>query len=164
MMKDVMIPEWVMWLPAVNASLNGVATVLLVRGWQLIHRGRRTAHKQTMLAAFGVSVAFLACYLTYHFALQHFTGSGSKKFEGVGLIRPIYFMILISHIVLAGFVPFLAGAAIWLGLKADKAERLGQTADWSRHRKVAKVTFPVWLYVSITGVVIYFLAYHWPSS
>ncbi len=164
MTNNALIPDWVMWLPAVNASLNGVATVLLVRGWRQIHRGQRVAHKRTMLAAFGVSVAFLACYLTYHFALQHFTGSGSKKFEGVGLIRPIYFMILISHIVLAGFVPFLAGAAIWLGLKADKAERLGQTADWSRHRKVAKVTFPVWLYVSITGVVIYFLAYHWPSS
>ena len=164
MMKDVMIPDWVMWLPAVNASLNGVATVLLVRGWLQIRRGQRVAHKQTMLAAFGVSVAFLACYLTYHFALQHFTGSGSKKFEGVGLIRPIYFTILISHIVLAGFVPFLAGAAIWLGLRADKAGMLGDAATWRRHRQVAKVTFPVWLYVSVTGVVIYFLAYHWPSS
>ena len=159
-----LIPDWVMWLPAVNAFLNGVATVLLVRGWQLIHRGQRVAHKQTMLAAFGVSVAFLACYLTYHFALQHYTGSGSKKFEGVGLIRPIYFTILISHIVLAGFVPFLAGAAIWLGLRADKAGMLGDAATWRRHRQVAKVTFPVWLYVSVTGVVIYFLAYHWPSS
>ena len=79
-MKDVMIPDWVMWLPAVNASLNGVATVLLVRGWRLIRRGQRVAHKQTMLAAFGVSVAFLACYLTYHFALQQYTGSVSKKF------------------------------------------------------------------------------------
>ena len=96
------IPDWVMWLPAVNATLNGVATVLLVRGWQWIRRGQRAAHKQTMLAAFGVSVAFLVCYLAYHFALQHFTGSGSKKFEGVGFIRPVYFMILISHIVLAG--------------------------------------------------------------
>lgn len=159
-----MIPDWVLWLPAVNASLNSAATVLLVHGWRLIRRGQRDAHKRTMLAAFGVSVAFLVCYLTYHFALQRYTGSGSKKFEGVGLIRPVYFTILISHIVLAGFVPFLAGAAIWLGLKSDKAERLGQTANWGRHRQVAKVTFPVWLYVSITGVVIYFLAYHWPSS
>ena len=158
------IPEWVMWLPPVNASLNGVATVLLVLGWQFIRRGQRAAHKQMMLTCFAVSVAFLACYLTYHFALQHYTGSGSKKFEGTGSIRPIYFTILISHIVLAGFVPFLAGAAIWLGLKADRSERLGQTANWSGHRRVAKVTFPVWLYVSITGVVIYFLAYHWPRS
>ena len=163
-MKHDMIPDWVMYLPAVNASLNGVATVLLVLGWQFIRRGQRAAHKQMMLTCFAVSVAFLACYLTYHFALQHYTGSGSKKFEGTGSIRPIYFTILISHIVLAGFVPFLAGAAIWLGLKADRSERLGQTANWSRHRRVAKVTFPVWLYVSITGVVIYFLAYHWPSS
>lgn len=164
MMKHDMLPDWVMWLPAVNASLNGVSTVLLMRGWQLIKRGQRVAHKQSMLAAFGVSVAFLACYLTYHFALQHYTGSGSKKFEGIGLIRPIYFTILISHIVLAGFVPFLAGAAIWLGLKAEKSERLGEMANWSGHRKVANVAFPVWLYVSITGVVIYFLAYHWPNT
>ncbi len=163
-MTDLPVPDWVMWLPIVNASLNGVATVLLVRGWKLIRGGQRVAHKQTMLAAFGVSAVFLACYLTYHFALLHFTGSGSKKFEGVGLIRPVYFTILLSHVVLAGFVPFLAGAAIWKGLKADRAERLGQPANWAAHRKIAKVTFPVWLYVSVTGVVIYFLAYHWPSS
>jgi protein SCO1/2/putative membrane protein len=164
MNEHVTIPDWVQCLPAVNATLNGIATVLLVWGWRQIKHGQRAAHKRAMLSAFGVSVAFLACYLTYHFALQHFTGSGSKKFEGVGLIRPIYFTILISHIVLAGFVPFLAGAAIWLGLKAERLERTGQTADWSRHRKVAKAAFPVWLYVSITGVVIYFLAYHWPSA
>lgn len=159
-----MPPDWVLWLPAVNAGLNSVATVLLVRGWQLIRRGQRDAHKRTMLAAFGVSIAFLVCYLTYHLALQHFTGSGSKKFEGVGIIRPVYFSILISHVVLAAFVPLLAGASIWLGLKAEKAARRGESANWSVHRKTAKVTFPVWLYVSVTGVVIYFLAYHWPVS
>ena len=158
------VPDWVLLLPAVNAALNGLATLLLVRGWQWIRRGERAAHKQTMLTAFGVSIAFLACYLVYHAALHHYTGSGSKKFEGVGFIRPVYFSILITHVVLAAFVPFLAGAAIWLGLKADRAERSGQPADWSRHRKVAKVAFPIWLYVSITGVVIYFLAYHWPTA
>lgn len=159
-----MTPDWVKLLPVVNAALNGLATLLLVRGWQQIRRGNRAAHKREMLTAFGVSIAFLVCYLVYHAALQHYTGSGSKKFEGVGFIRTVYFAILISHVVLAASVPFLAGAAIWLGLKADRQEQSGATANWGSHRKVAKVAFPIWLYVSITGVVIYFLAYHWPTG
>lgn len=158
------VPDWVLWLPPLNASLNGLATVLLLLGWWLIHRGKRNAHKRTMLGAFAVSAVFLACYLVYHAALQHYTGSGSKKFEGVGPIRLVYYSILISHVFLAFFVAVLAPLTIWKGLAADKAERLGQPADWSRHRKIAKVTFPIWVYVSVTGVVIYFLAYHWPSS
>lgn len=157
------VPDWVLWFPPVNASLNGLATVLLLLGWWLIRRGHRDAHKRTMQAAFGVSAVFLACYLTYHFALHHYTGSGSKKFEGVGLIRPIYYAILLTHVVLAFFVAVLAPLTIWKGLKADRAERLGQPANWAAHRRIAKVTFPIWVYVSVTGVVIYFLAYHWPS-
>lgn len=159
-----MAPDWVMWLPVVNASLNGVATILLLRGFQQIRAGQRAAHRKTMLTTFAVSAAFLACYLVYHAALQHFTGSGSKKFEGVGLIRPIYYTILISHVFLAAFVAVLVPVTLWKGLVADKAERLGQPSLWAKHRKLAKVTFPLWLYVSVTGVVIYFLAYHWPSS
>jgi uncharacterized membrane protein YozB (DUF420 family) len=159
----VNVPSWVTALPAVNATLNGVATALLVRGLLCIRRGQRDAHRRTMLTAFGVSVAFLTCYLAYHAGLQHYTGSGSKKFEGTGFIRPIYFTILISHVVLAAFVPFLAAAAIWLGLKADRSEKRGQVANWVAHRKIAKITFPVWLYVSITGVVIYLIGYHWPT-
>ncbi len=157
------LPSWVTALPAVNATLNGVATALLVRGLLCIRQGQRDAHRRTMLTAFGVSMAFLACYLTYHAGLQHYTGSGSKKFEGTGFIRPIYFTILITHVVLAAFVPFLAATAIWLGLKADRLENRGQVANWAAHRRVAKITFPVWLYVSITGVVIYLIGYHWPT-
>lgn len=159
-----MAPDWVTWLPALNATLNGLATVLLLRGWRQIRGGQRQAHKRTMLTAFAISAVFLACYLAYHFALNHYTGSGSKKFEGVGLIRPIYYSILLSHVLLAFFVAVLAPLTLWQGLKADKVEKLGQAANWATHRKIAKVTFPLWLYVSITGVVIYFLAYHWPSS
>lgn len=159
-----MAPDWVTWLPAVNASLNGVATLLLLRGWQQIRAGQRDAHRKTMLTAFAVSAAFLTCYLVYHAALQHYTGSGSKKFEAVGLIRPVYYSILISHVFLAFFVAVLVPVTLWKGLKAEKAEKLGQPSIWAKHRKIAKVTFPLWLYVSVTGVVIYFLAYHWPSS
>ena len=108
------------------------------------------------MSAFAVSAVFLACYLVYHAALQHYTGSGSKKFEGVGLIRPVYYSILISHVFLAFFVAVLVPVTLWLGLKAEKTERLGLPSIWAKHRKLAKVTFPLWLYVSVTGVVIYF--------
>lgn len=162
-MKD-QVPGWVLLLPAVNASLNGLATLMLMRGWLLIHRGQREAHRRTMLATFGVSVAFLVCYLVYHAALQSYTGSGSRKFVGPDAVRTVYLIILGTHVVLAAFVPFLAGITIWRGLKADKAEKLGQIADWGPHRKIAKITFPIWLYVSVTGVVIYFMVYHWPAS
>ena len=162
-MKD-QVPAWVTMLPAVNASLNGLATVMLVCGWQLIRRGQRDAHRRTMLATFVVSVGFLVCYLVYHAALLHFTGSGSKRFAGPDAFRPIYWVILVSHIVLAFCVAVLAPITIWRGLKADKAERLGQPANWAAHRRIAKMTFPIWLYVSITGVVIYFLVYHWPAT
>ena len=146
------VPPWVLNLPAVNASLNGLATVLLVAGWSLIKSGRPRAHKVVMLTAFGVSMAFLACYLTYHQQLQHYTGSGSRKFTGEGMIRTIYFSILISHVALAALVPFLASATIYRGL----------TSQLERHKRLARITFPIWLYVSVTGVIIYFVLYHWP--
>jgi protein SCO1/2/putative membrane protein len=147
------VPAWVLQLPAVNASLNGLATVLLVSGWVLIKSHRPRAHKVVMLTTFGVSMAFLACYLTYHQQLQHYTGSGSRKFDGAGLIRTIYYSILISHVVLAALVPFLASATIYRGL----------TNQFERHKRLARVTFPIWLYVSVTGVIIYFVLYHWPA-
>jgi protein SCO1/2/putative membrane protein len=107
-----------------------------------------------MLTTFGVSMAFLACYLTYHQQLLHYTGSGSRKFESGGPIRTIYYAILISHVVLAALVPFLASATIYRGL----------TNQIERHKRLARVTFPIWLYVSVTGVIIYFVLYHWPAS
>ena len=139
------MPDWVSWLPAINASLNGLATMLLVSGYILILQNRRDAHKRAMLAAFGVSVVFLACYLVYH------GYAGSKPFTGTGYIRPVYFTILISHIILAAAVPFLAGLTIYRGLKGQ----------WEKHKRIARLTFPIWLYVSITGVMIYVMLYHW---
>jgi uncharacterized membrane protein YozB (DUF420 family) len=131
-------------LPAVNATLNGLAAVLLVVGWLLIKSGRERAHKNTMLAAFAVSVVFLACYLVYHYHV------GSVKFVGPPGVRAAYLTMLFTHVVLAAAVPFLAIITIYLGLKDRRA----------RHRQFARWTFPIWLYVSVTGVVIYVLLYH----
>ncbi len=146
------IPEWVVRLPAVNASLNALATVLLLAGWTLIKGGRLQAHKAVMLTAFGVSALFLACYLVYHFQLNHYTGSGSRKFAGEGAIRMLYFPLLISHILLAFGVAVLVPITIYRGL----------TNQFERHKRLARITFPIWLYVSVTGVIIYFMLYHWP--
>lgn len=146
------LPDWLTALPAINASLNSLATVLLVTGFLLIKQGKRDAHRNVMLTAFAVSVVFLVCYLTYHAGLHHYTGERGKPFTGTGAARTVYFTILISHVILAAVVPFLAVITIYRGLKAD----------WVRHKKIAKVTFPVWLYVSITGVVIYLMLYHLP--
>jgi protein SCO1/2/putative membrane protein len=150
----VEIPDWVVRLPAVNASLNALATVLLVAGWTLIKGGKPRAHKAVMLTAFGVSALFLTCYLVYHYQLNHYTGSGSRKFAGEGAVRVVYFPLLVSHIVLAFGVAFLAPITIYRGL----------TNQWERHKRLARITFPIWLYVSVTGVIIYFMLYHWPVS
>lgn len=147
-------PDWVHSLPMVNAGLNSLATLLLVVGQIFIKRNRVDAHKWTMFAAFGTSVLFLACYLTYHVALHHYTGSGSKTYPADAPERPIYLAILLTHVVLAAAVPFLAIITIRYGLKAD----------WPKHRRIAKVTFPIWLYVSVTGVVIYWMLYHYAAK
>ena len=139
--------EVISTLPHVNAALNALATILLVLGYVQIKRRQEQAHKWTMLACFGVSVIFLACYLTYHFNIP----GGSKRFPDYPpvAVRYAYYAILLSHVVLAASVPFLTVATIWLGL-ADRR---------SAHRKLAWWTFPIWLYVSITGVVVYLLLY-----
>jgi uncharacterized membrane protein YozB (DUF420 family) len=131
-------------LPALNATLNGLAAMMLVVGWILIKRGQVTAHRNTMLAAFGVSVLFLISYLVYHLNV------GSVRFTGPAGVRTVYLAILFSHIVLAATVPVLAIMTIYLGLKDRRA----------KHRQFARWTFPIWLYVSITGVVIYVMLYH----
>ena len=147
-------PDWVMQLPTVNAVLNGLATILLMVGYWFIRKGEKEKHKKTMLTAFGTSILFLGFYLLYHFALQSYTGNASRKFEGEGLVRPIYYFILLTHVVLAAAVPILAWVTIRRGLKQQ----------WEAHRRIAKITFPIWLYVSITGVVIYFMLYHLPGG
>ena len=144
------LPEWAARLPTTNAMLNGLATLLLLVGFSAIKAGLPSLHKRMMLFAFGVSVAFLVSYLTYHFALRHYTGQHGKEFEGTGSIATIYYTILISHVILAAAVPVLALITIYRGL----------TQQWDRHKKIARVTFPIWLYVSVTGVIIYWMLYH----
>jgi protein SCO1/2/putative membrane protein len=146
--------DWWRGLPAVNASLNGLATLLLVAGYAAIRQGRPERHKQLMLSAFTVSALFLACYLVYHFELHHHTGTAGQTFQGQGGIRPIYYVILVSHVLLAMVVAVLAPVTLLLGLRQR----------WERHRRLARITFPLWLYVSVTGVVIYLLLYHWPAG
>lgn len=137
-------------LPHINASLNALAGVLLVVGYVLIKQRREQAHKWTMLTCFAVSVVFLICYLTYHEVLHRTTGEHGKPFPNTNpAIRWTYFTILVSHIILAAMVPFLALATIYYGLRDNR----------ERHRRLAKWTFPIWLYVSITGVIVYLMLY-----
>jgi uncharacterized membrane protein YozB (DUF420 family) len=132
-------------LPTLNAFLNGTSAVLLVAGYVFIRRGDIRRHRASMIAAFAVSIVFLVSYLTYHF------NEGSTKFQGVGRVRPVYFTILLTHTVLAATVPFLAIVTLVHGLRAR----------YDRHRRIARVAFPIWLYVSVTGVVIYLMLYQW---
>ena len=146
-----------------NAALNSLATVLLIAGLILIKKNQRQAHGRVMLAAFGVSCLFLISYLYYHFFIVL-----TVKFTHPGAIRYVYLAILLSHILLAIAVPFLAIATIYYALKGTnaKSEELppGQRDFYlTRHRKLARWTFPIWLYVSVTGVVVYVMLYHlWP--
>lgn len=131
-------------LPSVNAALNACAAVSLVIGFVLIRQGRRQAHRRAMLTAFGCSVAFLVSYLYYHSQV------GSVRFQGTGIVRHVYFTILISHTVLAALVPFLAVVTLYRAWR----ERFEQ------HRALARWTLPIWLYVSVTGIVVYWMLYH----
>jgi putative membrane protein len=135
-------------LPTLNALLNASSGVLLLIGHRFIRNGNQHAHKRCMLSALGVSAAFLVSYLIYHY--HH----GATSFIGEGIVRPIYFSILISHTVLAITVVPLALITLSRGLK----ER------FDKHVKIARWTYPIWLYVSVTGVVIYIMLYHlYPS-
>lgn len=137
----------VMMLPAVNATLNAIATVLLIIGFVHIRNGRREAHRRAMLAAFGTSILFLISYVTYH----SLRGGMNTPFGGEGTIRTIYFVILVTHIVLAAIVPVLAIITL----------RRGLAARFDPHRRIARWTLPIWLYVSVTGVIVYFMLYQW---
>lgn len=132
-------------LPTVNAVLNTISAVLLTAGFVSIRRRNVAAHRACMLAAFAVSVLFLACYLVYHYQ------AGSRPFGGHGWIRPLYFGLLVSHIVLAAAIVPLALTTIYRGL----------SGQLDRHVPIARWTLPIWLYVSVTGVVVYWLLYHW---
>lgn len=130
-------------LPALNAVLNGLAAILLVIAYRLIRRGNKQAHRRFMLAAFTVSVLFLISYLAYH------SLAGVIYYTKTGLIRMVYLSILTTHTVLAATVPILAIITLRRGLKGN----------FPRHRAIARWTFPIWLYVSVTGVVVYLMLY-----
>jgi putative membrane protein len=130
-------------LPAVNATLNATAAVLLVWGYILIRRRSIAAHRRVMLAAFATSSVFLCCYLIYHYNV------GSVRFPRTGMVRTVYLSILATHTALAATVPPLAIITLSRGLR----ER------FDRHRRIARWALPVWLYVSVTGVVVYWMLY-----
>jgi putative membrane protein len=130
-------------LPAVNASLNALSGILLLLGFTLIHRRRVELHRKVMIAAFATSSLFLICYVVYHAQV------GSVPFPRQGFVRPLYFTILITHVILAATVPPLAIITLTRGLKGR----------YPQHRRIARWTFPIWLYVSVTGVLVYVLLY-----
>jgi protein SCO1/2/putative membrane protein len=139
-------------LPAINAALNASCAVLLVAGFLAIRRRRVTLHIVCMLTALGLSALFLACYLYYHFVILDGKPTG---FRGEGFIRPVYFAILLSHTILAAVVTPLALVTVTLGLRGRLA----------RHTALGRWTLPLWLYVSVTGVVVYWMLYHlYPSA
>ncbi|PYS74014.1 MAG: DUF420 domain-containing protein [Acidobacteria bacterium] len=135
--------EYLSYLPHVNACLNGTSAVLLAAGYSFIRQGKVAAHRACQVSALVVSVLFLASYLTYHF------NHGTTRFQGTGLARPIYFTILTSHTILAVVIVPLVIITFY------RAFRL----DFVRHRKIARVTLPLWLYVSVTGVIVYLMLY-----
>lgn len=130
-------------LPAVNATLNAIAAVFLLTGYVLIRRGRRELHKRCMLGALTTSALFLTSYVVYHL------NAGSRPFPGQGVARVVYFTILITHVTLAVVILPLALTTAAHGLRAH----------YNRHVRIARWTFPLWLYVSVTGVVIYLMLY-----
>lgn len=136
--------SWVNSLPTVNAILNTISLMLLTVGYILIRRGEREAHKKAMLSAVGTSALFLTSYLIYHYHV------GSVKFSGEGLVRTLYFAILIPHIILAAAMVPAILVVLKRGLKGEFVE----------HKRLAKPTLGVWMYVSVTGVVVYLMLYH----
>ena len=130
-------------LPALNATLNATCTVLLAIGWFLIKRGRIRQHRAVMIAAVCISALFLVSYLVYHAQV------GSVRFTKVGFIRTVYFAILLTHTILAAAIVPMVLVTLSRGL----------SGKYDRHRRIARWTMPIWLYVSITGVVVYFMLY-----
>lgn len=135
-------------LPHLNAALNATSAVLLFTAYAFIKARRISAHRRCMISAFVTSSLFLVSYVVYH------AQAGSKPFQGTGLLRTIYFSILIPHVLLAAAVLPLAIITLRRGLRMDV----------QRHRRIARWTLPLWLFVSVTGVVVYAMLYHWPQA
>jgi len=135
-------------LATTNAVLNVVAALLLVTGWVCILRGHWRAHRSAMVAAFATSAVFLVSYLVYHWM------EGSRKYAGPESLRGVYYVILGTHVVLAAAVPFLALRMLFLAWKGR----------WDAHRRLGRITMPIWLYVSVTGVAVYWMLYYLHAS
>ena len=143
-----MLPDYFSYLPHLNACLNGTSAVLLISGYAFIRSRNVAAHRACQVSALVVSLLFLASYITYH--IHH----GTTRFQGTGLARPIYLTILFSHTVLAVAIVPLVALTFYRALKQD----------FVRHRRIARITLPLWLYVSITGVIVYLMLYQiYPS-
>jgi uncharacterized membrane protein YozB (DUF420 family) len=139
------IPPQYAFFPALNATLNGTSAVLLLTGRYMIAQGRMAAHRACMIAAVTASALFLGCYVFFHIAV------GNILFLGQGWVRPVYFSILISHVILAIVIVPMVIITLSRGLKAR----------YPQHRAIASWTFPLWVYVSFTGVIVYFMLYQW---
>ena len=140
--------DYISVLPHLNAFLNAISAILLLTGYSFIRQGRISAHKRCQLSALSASILFLISYLTYHYF------HGATRFPGQGIARPVYFTILISHTILAVVIVPLVAITLIRALRAD----------FVRHQKIGRVTLPLWLYVSVTGVLVYLMLYHlYPS-
>ena len=132
-------------LPTLNASLNTFAGILLLLGYVSIKKKNENLHRNLMIGALLVSSAFLTSYLYYHFHVP------SKKFPDLGWIKTLYLLILIPHVILATVMVPMILKTFWHAYRRD----------WEKHKKIARITFPIWLYVSVTGVLVYLMLYHW---
>src|SRR4026209_1130413 len=143
-----MLSDYVSYLPHLNACLNGTSALLLISGYSFIRSGNVAAHRACQVSALVVSLLFLASYLTYHF------NHGTTRFQGTGLARPINFTVLTSHTILAIVIVPLVALTFYRAFRQD----------FTRHRRIARITLPLWLYVSITGVIVYIMLYQiYPS-
>ncbi len=142
-------------LPHLNATLNALSGLFLLTGFYFIMRRRVAEHRFCMLAASSISGLFLVSYLTHHSLRTYYLGLGPTRFTGEGLVRPVYFTILTSHTILAAVVAPFVLLTLWRGLKGR----------YDAHRRIARLVFPVWLFVSVTGVIVYLMLYQlYPPS
>jgi uncharacterized membrane protein YozB (DUF420 family) len=142
------VADYISYLPHLNACLNGTSAVLLFSGYTFIRSRNVIAHRACQIAALVVSLLFLASYLIYHY--YH----GATRFQGTGWVRPLYFTILTSHTILAVVIVPLVALTFYRAFRND----------FARHRRIARITLPIWFYVSITGVIVYLMLYHiYPS-
>src|ERR1044072_1428808 len=136
-------------LPIVNAGLNALSTLFLTAGYVFIKRKQQNAHRNCMIAAFATSTLFLICYLTYHTYVAYYLHRGPTRFLDPAWFRPIYLTILITHTILAIVIVPMVLMSLSRGLRGD----------FERHKRIARWTWPLWMYVSVTGVIIYLLLY-----